>query len=32
MLSARTIGNGDPTHHFVEYVLPKLEKLRSRAR
>jgi hypothetical protein len=23
------IGDSDPTHHFVEYVLPELEKLRS---
>ena len=26
------IGDSDPTHHFVEYVLPELEKLRSTAR
>lgn len=25
------IGDSDPTHHFVEYVLPQLEKLRSTA-
>ena len=26
------IGDTDPTHHFVEYVLPQLEELRSGAR
>lgn len=26
------IGDSDPTHHFVEYVLPQLQKLRSTAR
>jgi Cation efflux family len=26
------IGDSDPTHHFVEYVLPALEQLRSTAR
>jgi hypothetical protein len=26
-----SIGDSNPTQHFIEYVLPQLEKLRSRA-